>query len=341
MEHHRWFRWTRSMAIILGFVVPMAGALPARAANTLGDPLAPSDTNDEASYRKTVRDGVAEYDAGHFEEARSLFRRAHETNPNARTFRGIGMASFELRDYIAAWRYLSAALQDKRKPLSPAQRKDVQDLLDRSRMFLDVYTVRVVPRTARLTVDGRAPEFEPDGTLLFGFGAHTIAASAPGMATHTESMNVRGGARKELLLSLEPAPVLGAHPADAASPVTVMKAAPPPRASNRAAAAWLWAGAGAAVVAAGAGAYWIKQASELHSCHNPPASDLHCRTTTEGTLSTERNVAMGVTLGTGAAALTMALIGFLTWKSGPSPAQHGSGLACIASPSGITCGGAF
>jgi hypothetical protein len=338
MEHHRWFRWTRSMAIVLGFVAPMAGALPARAANPLGDPFTPSDTTDEASYRKTIRDGVAEYDAGHFEEARSLFRRAHETNPNARTFRGIGMASFELRDYIAAWRYLSVALQDKRKPLSPAQRKDVQDLLDRSRMFLDVYTVRVVPRTARLTIDGRAPEFEPDGTLLFGFGAHTITASAPGMATHSESMNVRGGARKELLLSLEPAPVLGAHPADAALPVTVMKAAPPPRASNTAAKAWLWSSAGAAVVAAGAGAYWIKQASELSSCRSP-ASGWRC--TTEGTLSTQRNVAMGVTLGTGAAALTMALIGILTWKSGPPPAQHGSGLACIASLSGITCGEAF
>jgi hypothetical protein len=339
MENHRLLRWTRSLAVVVGVLGPMVCAFPARAADTVADPFGPSDATDEAVYRKTIRDGVAEYDAGHFEEARSLFRRAHETNPNARTFRGIGMASFELRDYVAAWRYLSVALQDKRKPLSPAQRKDVQDLLDRSRMFVDVYTVRVVPRTARLAVDGRAPEFEPDGSLLFGFGAHTIAASAPGMATHSEAINVRGGARKELLLSLEPAPRLGADPAGAASPATVMKEATHPRASNTAAKAWLWSSAGAALVAAGAGAYWIKQDSELSSCNHPPDSGWHC--TTKGTLSTERNVAMGVTLGTGAAALTMALIGILTWHSGPPPAQPHSDLACIASPWGITCGKRF
>jgi len=32
-------------------------------------------------YRKAIKEGLAEYDALHFEEARSLFRRAHEISP--------------------------------------------------------------------------------------------------------------------------------------------------------------------------------------------------------------------------------------------------------------------
>ena len=53
-----------------------------------------------------IGDAVAEYDAGHFQEARALFRQAHEKSPTARTLRGIGMCSFELRDYVEAARAL-------------------------------------------------------------------------------------------------------------------------------------------------------------------------------------------------------------------------------------------
>ena len=338
MMNHRWLSCRRSRAVVLGLLGSLVGALPARAANEVADPASPSETADEAVYRKTIRDGVAEYDAGHFEEARSLFRRAHETTPNARTFRGIGMASFELRDYIAAWRYLSAALQDKRKPLSPAQRKDVQDLLDRSRMFLDAYTVRVEPRTARLTIDGHAPEFEPDGTLLFGFGVHTVEVSAPGMVTRSETIKIRGGARKELVVALEPASRTGAVPVGAAPMVTAMQPVPAPQKSH--ATAWLLASTATALLASGAGVYWYKQNTELQSCRNP-ASGSGVRCTNEGTLSTQRNVAMATTLGVGTAALTMAVIGIFTWKSGPPSTPHPGRLACSATPFGVTCGGPF
>jgi len=61
-------------------------------------------------------DAVAEYEAGHYQEARALFRQAHEKSPTARTLRGIGMASFELRDYVEATRALTASLRDVRPP---------------------------------------------------------------------------------------------------------------------------------------------------------------------------------------------------------------------------------
>ncbi len=155
------------------------------------------------AYRKTIEDGLAEYDAHHFEEARSLFRRAHTMSPNARTFRGIGMTSFELRDYVSAVHNLSSALHDVRKPLSAVQRKQTQDLLDRSRLFVDVYTLTVSPQDAHVLVDGSAPEFESDGTLMLGFGQHTVEVRAPGMVARTLPIDVRGGERKELSVTLE------------------------------------------------------------------------------------------------------------------------------------------
>jgi hypothetical protein len=50
---------------------------------------------------------------------------------------------------------------------------------------------------------------------------------------------------------------------------------------------------------------------------------------------------LGTTIGAGAAALTMALIGILSWNSGPAASQNHSALNCVASPFGITCGQSF
>jgi hypothetical protein len=294
-----------------------------------------TDAGDDPAYRKLVEEGLAEYDARHFEEARSLFRRAHEISPNARTFRGMGMTSFELRDYVSAVHNLAAALKNEHKPLSAEQRERTQDLLDRSRIFVGVYTLTVAPPGARVLVDGRAPEYEADGTLMFGFGPHTVEVRARDMVTRTLPINVRGGEKKELSVTLEPvvvAPVAIAEPA-AATPVE-----PSPAASNSAAVAWLIAGGGAALLSGGAGYYLSTRQTELDSCHHP-APGLRC--TNESSIATWRNVALGTTIGTGAAALTMVLIGILSWNSEPTPGQAPSALNCIASPLGISCGGTF
>src|SRR3954468_5859705 len=71
------------------------------------------DPAETPQYRSLLEEAVAEYDARRYEEARALFRRAHDLSPNARTMRGIGMASFELREYVEALRALEGALVDK------------------------------------------------------------------------------------------------------------------------------------------------------------------------------------------------------------------------------------
>jgi len=329
----------RAIAIALAALCSTTILDAAHAAGSLTDPWSPVDATDEAAYRKTINEGVTEYTARHFEEARSLFRRAHEMSPNARTFRGIGMTSFELRDYVLAVRNLSAALRDEHKPLSAEQRKETQDLLDRTRLFVDVYKLTVSPQDAHVTIDSRAPEFESDGTLLLGFGVHTMEASAQGMTARSLVINVRGGERKDISLSLERVPLASARSVDVGAAQTgAAKKPTPASSSNRAAAAWLWASGGTALLAAGAGIYWAMQNSELKSCRNPSAG-LRC--TDESAIATQRNVGLGATVGTGAAALTMAIIGILSWNSGQPPASKHSAMDCTVGPFGVTCAGSF
>src|SRR5688500_11195422 len=106
-----------------------------------------------AAYRPLIDDAVREFSEGHWEEARALFRRAHDLYPNARTLRGIGMASFELRDYLSALRALRESLTDRRQPLTAEQRSRVDELLDRTRAFIATYRVRA-PSGATIIVDG-------------------------------------------------------------------------------------------------------------------------------------------------------------------------------------------
>ena len=334
------FPAARGIAVAVA-ALGLAMFLPtARADHRVAGLRAAVDVADQPAYRKTIEDGLAEYDARHFEEARSLFQRAHEISPNARTFRGIGMTSFELRDYVSAVHALSAALHDVRRPLSAEQRKQTQDLLDRSRLFVDTYTLTVTPHDAHVLIDGREPEFESDGTLMFGFGQHTLEVRAPGMVVRTLPIDVRGGERKELSVTLESEAAAHSDTSSAsagATPVETATRTSRRMMSNRGPAAWLWASGVAALGAGGAGIYWYTRANEIDSCHKPA---LGYRCTNESSLKTLQNVAMGTTIGLGAAALTMALIGILSWHSAPAaPTQ--SALNCVVSPLGIACGSSF
>ena len=329
-----------SIRLVVALVVSMTFFATARAGEKTIEPGVASEGAEDPAYRRAIKEGLAEFAALHFEEARSLFRRAHEITPNARTFRGIGMTSFELRDYVSAVRNLSAALKDSRKPLSAEQRKNAQDLLERSRMLVDVYSLTVLPRNARVLIDGRAPELDAEGTLLLGVGLHNLEVSSPGMIMRSIPINARGGERKELSVTLERAFVANAQPTDGVGIQQGSQAKPTRKvASNRTATLWLLAGGGAGLLAIGAGVYWAMQESQLQSCRHPANPSDLCDT--EGALKTQRNVAIGATLGGGAAALTMGLVGILSWQSATPAAKKISALDCTVGPFGVTCGGRF
>jgi hypothetical protein len=183
---------------------------------------------DEAAYKDLVEQALNEFKHRNWPEARVLFMRAHELNPNARTLRGMGIVSFEMRDYLNAATNLKAALDDRRQPLTDAQRKECEALLTRARTFVGVYTLKLDPGDAHVLLDGNEVTRDEEGHLLVPFGDHTLSARAPGRQETSTRLNVQGGERGEIALSLPadvpaPAVVAGA----AVAPVAA-QAAPPP-----------------------------------------------------------------------------------------------------------------
>ncbi len=277
-----------------------------------------------------LEEAVSEYDAHRYEEARALFRRAHEISPNARTLRGIGMASFELREYIEALRSLEGSLVDKRRALTPTQRAQVEALIERTRAFVGRFFLKLSPKETIVRVDGAPGIVESDGSLLLSFGRHTLIAESPGSTSETREINVIGGERQELAFQLHPE----------AAPVVAPKvpgggAAGGGEAASSGAGYWF---AGAGVLAAGAvgGFLWsAHEGSELGKCDQAIATPrMGCDN--RGTISTNKRVALGVAVGSGVAALALGIIGTVVWSTNSKP-ESGTALACLPTPGAVNC----
>ena len=146
-----------------------------------------------------VQEALQESAAGNWADARAAFRQAHEAFPNARTARGMGMVSFELRDYVDAVRNLREALSNPVRPLTERQSIEVQALLDRSLGRVARFELSEIPEGATVTIDGRQVEAEADGTLLLPIGEHQVAVQ--GARLWESTIPVRGGEEEPLPMS--------------------------------------------------------------------------------------------------------------------------------------------
>lgn len=212
----------------------------------------------DASYDALVREGLAEFQARHWVEAYNLFRQAHAVSPNARTLRGMGMASYELGEYPRAIEQLRAALDSSVKPLAPDQQVQVQELIERAARLVGTLDVRVQPATATLLVNDvvRKP-----GRLMVPVGRTTVRAELSGHASDRRVVMVDGGQRYAVNLELQPNAVgFASSPAvpAATAPTVPAEGAVSPTGADPSSPSdddslwsnpWLWTGVGAAVVA--------------------------------------------------------------------------------------------
>jgi hypothetical protein len=155
---------------------------------------------DAARYDRLIEQAIEEYSARRYEEARAFFLQAHREIPNPRTLRGIGMSSYELRDYAEAYRALSQALAAPPgdRPLTAAHRRHVQELLDRASALIAIYGGR--PERSSVRLDGVETPLEPDGALIVPLGRHEIElTTGDGRSTRT-ALEVAGGERGPLPL---------------------------------------------------------------------------------------------------------------------------------------------
>lgn len=211
-----------SIALTLCGSVPSALAQSAQPARAKPAPKAAvaseADPGNTPAYRSLVEQALNEFKLENWPEARILFRRAHELNPNARTLRGIGVVSYEMRDYVPARVALTAALADTRQPLTAAQRKECEELLARTETFVAAYDLKLSPANLDLTVDGAPPVYDEAGRLLLGFGEHTLKGSAEGFESGSVTIAVQGGEKAAAELTLRPP--AAEQPVAATLPVT-------------------------------------------------------------------------------------------------------------------------
>jgi hypothetical protein len=156
-------------------------------------------------FKRTIESALEEYRLGHFEEARTLFARAHAIEPSARTERGLGMVEFELRHYVAALQHLEAALASKVKALTDEQRLSVDDLRTRAKQFVAQYNLQIEPedRGVILELDGRRVALDEARHVTLEAGEHTLRIGAPNTETRELHVDVKGGEQQTLRIQLE------------------------------------------------------------------------------------------------------------------------------------------
>ncbi|MBO6935202.1 MAG: PEGA domain-containing protein [Deltaproteobacteria bacterium] len=267
----------------------------------LGVLVAFSSTAGAQNARSLTRDALSEFERGNFEEARALFLRAHELEPSARLERGAGMAAFEVRDYVQAYRLLQRALVSEDRPLTDEQRAETEALIGRTQAFLGRFRFSVQPAEASVQIDLRAPEREADGTILLAVGEHSVVVEAEGYRSREQQLEVRGGEDETLIIRLE------------MEGTTAGAEEPDERGREMDALSWALIGGGAGFLAlAGAGiGGWAYAGGELSTCRDFEAAGGHCAN--EPTLETRRRTMATLTLVAGVTGLVGVTMGMLRW----------------------------
>lgn len=158
---------------------------------------------DPSGYRQLVDDGLREYQAQNFAEARALFGRAHALLPSARTLRGLAMTDFELHRYADCIVHIESALSANVKPLTGALRDEALTLRTRAEHFVDRVSLQLTPNATRATLDG-APLPAGPQTLVLDVGDHQLELTAPGFVAERRALHATGGESRTLAIALAP-----------------------------------------------------------------------------------------------------------------------------------------
>ncbi|MEY4515083.1 MAG: hypothetical protein RLZZ450_7205 [Pseudomonadota bacterium] len=159
------------------------------------------DGGEPPGYREAILEAVAEYEAQNYLEARSLFLKAHAILPNARTYRGLGVVSFELRRYSETIAFLESALASDQKRLDDTMRSEAERLLARAWTFVAQLEITLDLGDARVAIDGAEATPLPE-RLLLDVGTHQLEFQAPGYRSVHRSLAVVGGERRAWNISL-------------------------------------------------------------------------------------------------------------------------------------------
>jgi tetratricopeptide (TPR) repeat protein len=168
----------------------------------------PPEVASDSAYEHAVDDGLAAFRATDYTKARAFFERAHELQPSARTLRALGLTAVELKHYTQGREELSAALTETRKPLTEAQRAEIDQMMTWMQAALATVEVHVAPAQALLEVDGQPAHARLSPSLLLEAGTHDFRATAAGYRAAEQSVELTAGQSTTLELVLTHAQLL-------------------------------------------------------------------------------------------------------------------------------------
>lgn len=236
--------------------VALALSLTLAAVDTAVAQAGSGTSSGSSEYRELVKEAVREFDAANWAEAFGLFKRAHEIEPNARALRGMGMASYEMRDYVQAIGHLQTAMEDRHRPLTASQREEAERIIARAQNFVARYRIEVEPQRATVLIDGKEVAHGDAHDVVLNSGMREIVVEAEGFEALQRTINAEPGESRQIRLVLAPA----AQAAPALAPALVQS--PDVDGSIAAAASsdapkpdytWVWVSAASSVALAGAG----------------------------------------------------------------------------------------
>lgn len=151
-------------------------------------PVSAQESAGAAAYDALIDRALEAYRLGQFEKSRAYFEQAHAERPSARTWRGLGMASFELDRFNLARTELEAALRDGRRPLDPSQRNEVERTLAWMQANLGNLQLAYTPAEAVASVDAQTVSA---GSVLLNPGPHRLQLRAPGYTLYEQAFTLK------------------------------------------------------------------------------------------------------------------------------------------------------
>lgn len=166
-------------------------------------------TAEDPAYLAVIDKALLAFNQGHWTEAKVFFSEAHALQPSARTLRGMGLASYESRSYVAAIEYLEQAMVSRVHALTPEMRMLAAELIAEARQFVTRVRVALSPTRATLRVDGRPAQYDREGAILLDPGEHELLATAAEFRPLRRRVESEGGRELRVRMVLERKPLAG------------------------------------------------------------------------------------------------------------------------------------
>jgi hypothetical protein len=298
----------------------IASVIVAAPSRAYAEPTMPSVANEDPAYRRLIDEALAEFDAGHFDEALTLFEQAYALRPSARVLRGVAKTLFELRAYLRSVATINAALGSDVDPLPESLRVELVELRARALRFVGRVVLTVQPRDARVVIDGR-PREDASSDIVLEAGRHRVDVEAAGHHPAQRTFDVTGGESVSLDIALTPARstvVVEHRSGPVFSPVTLA----------------LLGGALGVSGLIGSSLWFVDRRSAVDMCVAAAARGARCENAEAVAFQHD---AAAVTIGLSAIATLASGVGLFIALRTPPEAQR-TGLACSARGASLLCG---